>query len=184
MHVRNSCNSHSVYVYLNNFHLSLKMLDVETYLLLRMLFSVTRAETCISGPLHRVFLSDIWWRKDIGAYINSAFLLSWTGGNIMCRKQCSRVAVDCNRVLQIIWLCQQPQFNYGPLDFSYFCMPEFHTFSLFLLILYLSMSLCLLDLSLTFISKLPISVDLFISKAGPRHLYGNHCSGCVDLQRA
>lgn len=43
---------------------------------------------------------------------------------------------------------------------------------------------CLLDLSLTFTTKLPISVDLFISKAGPRHLYGNHHSGCVDLQRA
>ena len=47
-----------------------------------------------------------------------------------------------------------------------------HIFSVLLssLILFLSMSLCLLDLPLTFTTKLPISVDLFLSKAGPRHL--------------
>lgn len=49
---------------------------------------------------------------------------------------------------------------------------------------FLTMYLCLLDLSLTFTTKLPISVDLFLSKAVPRHLYGNHRSGCDDLQRA
>ena len=29
--------------------------------------------------------------------------------------------------------------------------------------------------------KSPISVDLFLRKAGPRHHYGNHQSRCVDL---
>lgn len=38
--------------------------------------------------------------------------------------------------------------------------------------------------SLTFITKLPISLDLFLSKARHRHFYGNHCCSCVDLQRA
>lgn len=47
------------------------------------------------------------------------------------------------------------------------------------LILFLSMSLFLLDLSVTFTTKLPISLDLFLSKAGPRHFYGNLGSGCV-----
>lgn len=62
--------------------------------------------------------------------------------------------------------------------------PPFQWFYSPLLILCLPMSPCLLDLCLTFTTKLPISGDLFLSKAGPRHLYGNHCSGCVDLQRA
>lgn len=86
--------------------------------------------------------------------------------------------------VKIIWLCQQLQFSNGQLNFFIFLHAMFsHLFSL-LLILYCSTSLCLLDLSLTFTTKLPISVNLFISKAGPRHLYGNHHSGCVDLQRA
>lgn len=51
-------------------------------------------------------------------------------------------------------------------------------------ILFFSMFPILFDLSLIFTTNLPISVDLFLNKARPRHLYGNHCAGCVDLQRA
>lgn len=88
--------------------------------------------------------------------------------------------------VKTIWLCQKLQFKNGHLHF-FICIflhaVSSHLFSL-LLILPCTTSRCLLDLSLTFTTKLPISVNLFISKAGPRHLYGNHHAGCVDLQRA